>query len=86
MNKLSSHFYIFSGLPAVGKTTLAKSLSNRLRAVYLRVDTVEKALIDLCNYQVEGEGYRLSYRIASDNLELGNIVVADSCSPIKLTR
>jgi predicted kinase len=43
-------------------------------------------LIDLCDYQVEGEGYRLSYRVASDNLEIGNIVVSDSCNPISLTR
>ncbi len=86
MNNISSHFYIFSGLPGVGKTTLAKALSNRLKAVYLRVDTVEQGLIDLCNYKVEGEGYRLSYRVASDNLELGNIVVSDSCNPISLTR
>jgi len=70
----------------VGKTTLAKALSSRLKAVYLRVDTVEQGLIDLCNFQVEGEGYRLSYRVASDNLDLGNIVVADSCNPISLTR
>lgn len=86
MNNKSSHFYIFSGLPGVGKTTLAKALSSRLKAVYLRVDTVEQGLRDLCNYQVEGEGYRLSYRVASDNLELGNIVVSDSCNPISLTR
>lgn len=70
----------------MGKTTLAKALSSRLKAVYLRVDTVEQGLRDLCHYQVEGEGYRLSYRVASDNLELGNIVVSDSCNPIPLTR
>jgi len=86
LNNRSGHFYIFSGLPGVGKTTLAKALSSRLKAVYLRVDTVEQGLIDLCNFQVEGEGYRLSYRVASDNLDLGNIVVADSCNPISLTR
>jgi predicted kinase len=86
LNNRTSHLYIFSGLPGVGKTTLAKALSSRLNAVYLRVDTVEQGLIDLCNYQVEGEGYRLSYRVASDNLELGNIVVSDSCNPISLTR
>ena len=86
LNTKNGHFYIFSGLPGAGKTTLAKAISSRLKAVYLRVDTVEQGLRDLCNYQVEGEGYRLSYRIASDNLELGNIVVADSCNPIMLTR
>ena len=41
---------------------------------------------DLCNYQVEGEGYRLAYRVAADNLRLGVNVVADSCNTIELTR
>jgi predicted kinase len=55
-------------------------------AVYLRIDTVEQALRDLCRVKVEGEGYRLSYRLAADNLKLGLSVVADSCNPIELTR
>ena len=86
MSTEGSHLYIFSGLPGTGKTTLAKSLSNYLKAVYLRIDTVEQGLRDLCKYQVEGEGYRLSYRVAADNLDLGNRVVSDSCNPINLTR
>jgi len=81
-----SHLYIFSGLPGTGKTTLAKSLSNSVKAVFLRIDTIEQGISDLCNFKVEGEGYRLSYRIAADNLRIGNSVVADSCNPIELTR
>ncbi|HEB93547.1 MAG TPA: AAA family ATPase [Gammaproteobacteria bacterium] len=86
MSTEESHLYIFSGLPGTGKTALAKSLSNCLKAVYLRIDTVEQGLRDICKYQVEGEGYRLSYRVAADNLDLGNRVVSDSCNPINLTR
>jgi len=78
--------YVFSGLPGSGKTTLAQPLSEHLRAAYLRIDTVEQGLRDLCKVQVEGEGYRLSYRIATDNLQLGVDVVADSCNPLELTR
>lgn len=81
-----SHLYIFSGLPGTGKTTLAKSLASYVKAVFLRVDTIEQGISDLCDFKVEGEGYRLSYRIAADNLKIGNIVVADSCNPIELTR
>lgn len=54
--------------------------------MYLRIDTVEQGLRDLCNFKVEGEGYRLSYRIAQDNLRLGTSVIADSCNPMALTR
>lgn len=78
--------YIFSGLPASGKSTLAKLLAKQTGAMYIRVDTVEQGLRDLCNFNVEGEGYRLSYRIVRDNLELGHSCISDSCNPIKLTR
>ncbi|HAS45487.1 MAG TPA: kinase [Microscillaceae bacterium] len=78
--------FIMSGLPASGKSTLSKLIAQRFQAVYLRIDTVEQGLRDLCNLKVEGEGYRLSYRIAQDNLQLGLNVVADSCNSIALTR
>ncbi len=78
--------YIFSGLPGSGKSTLAQELSKITGFVYLRVDTVEQGLRDLCNVKVEGEGYRLLYRVAQDNLKLGLSVIADSCNPINLTR
>lgn len=78
--------FIFSGLPGTGKTTLSQLLAQKLNAVHLRIDTIEQALRELCELQVEGEGYRLGYRIAADNLQLGLDVVADSCNPLQLTR
>ena len=78
--------FIFSGLPGSGKSTLAQVLAKQLDAVYLRIDTIEQGLRDICAIEVQGEGYRLAYRIASDNLRLGRSVVADSCNPIELTR
>ena len=78
--------YIFAGLPGSGKSTLSQQIARRVNAVYLRIDTIEQALRDLCAFDVEGEGYRLAYRIAADNLRLGIDVVADSCNPIELTR
>lgn len=87
MNNVSlATLYIFSGLPASGKSTLAKLLSAKTGSMYVRVDTVEQALRDLCNVNVEGEGYRLSYKIIKDNLELGISCISDSCNPIELTR
>ncbi len=83
---MSPLLYVFSGLPATGKTILSQELAKYLNSVYLRIDTVEQALRDLCSITVQGEGYRLSYRVAADNLKLGMSVVADSCNPIELTR
>ena len=78
--------YIFSGLPGVGKSTLAKNIAKSLNAVYIRIDTIEQGLRDLCHFNVQGEGYRLAYKIVQDNLRVGNSVVADQCNPINLTR
>lgn len=78
---------IFSGLPGSGKSTLSKELTKRLSAVYLRIDTVEQGLRDVCGINdIEGMGYRLTYRIAKENLRYGNIVIADSVNPIPLCR
>jgi predicted kinase len=78
--------YIFAGLPGSGKTTLSQALASRLGAAHLRIDTIEQALRDLCSLDVQGEGYRLAYKIAADILRSGVSVAADSCNPIELTR
>ena len=71
---------------ATGKSTLAQGLSKYIKGVYLRIDTIEQGIRDLCDFSVEAEGYRLSYLLAHDNLTLGNHVVADSCNPIAISR
>jgi len=78
--------YIFSGLPASGKSTLAKRLAHRTGAMYIRIDTVEQGLRELCNFKVESEGYKLSYRIIRDNLALGISSISDSANLIEFTR
>jgi len=61
-------------------------LASHTKAVHLRVDTIEQAIRNLCSIEIESEGYNLAYRVASDNLNIGNSVVADSCNTIKLSR
>jgi predicted kinase len=78
--------YIFSGLPGTGKSTLSKIIAQKYNAVYIRIDTIEQGIRELCNFNVQGEAYSLSYKIAEDNLKIGHNVVADSCNPINLTR
>ena len=78
--------YIFSGLPGTGKSTLAQLLAPELAAIYLRVDTIEQSLRDSYQLDVSSEGYHVAYRLASDNLNIGLPVVADSCNPVEITR
>lgn len=78
---------IFSGLPGSGKSTLAALLATKLRATYIRIDTIEQGLRDVCGiYEIDGSGYQLAHRITQENLRLGNFVIADSVNPWELTR
>jgi len=86
MEKLKPILYIFSGLPGTGKSTLAKNIAKLSGAVYIRIDTIEQGIRDLCNFNVQGEGYRLAYRIAADNLKIGNSVISDQCNPVNFIR
>lgn len=65
---------------------MAQLLAARVGAAHLRIDTIEQALRDLCSVDVQGEGYRMAYRIAADILRSGVSVASDSCNPIELTR
>lgn len=82
-----------SGLPGVGKTTLAHRLSNEIDAVHVRVDTIEAALTSSGIVEMAGGwpavpdvGYRVAYAVTLDHLAAGHSVVADSVNPLAVTR
>ncbi len=78
----------FSGLPGVGKSTIAKALARDISAVYVRVDSIEAALkvSVLGVHEAEDAGYLAAANIAKDNLALGHNVVADTVNPVSETR
>lgn len=83
---------IFGGLPGVGKSTISTALAKRIKAVYLRIDSIEQAIKNAAvfnnqsNTKVIAEGYMSAYAIADDNLKLGHTVITDSVNPIDITR
>lgn len=85
---------VLGGLPATGKSTVAKQAAARLGAAYVRIDTIEQAIKESetnadngLNHAVEwGLGYEVAYAVARDLLKQGTDVFADCVNPMKITR
>lgn len=76
---------VFGGLPATGKTTVSRELATRLKATYLRIDTIEQALRQ-AGLAVGTTGYAIANAIAAENLKLSRTVVADCVNPVLASR
>ncbi|WP_290050247.1 AAA family ATPase [Amycolatopsis solani] len=79
---------VLGGLPGTGKTTVARPLARALGAAYLRIDTIEQALVDSGELAAppRAAGYVAGYALARDQLVNGVGVVAECVNPLKLTR
>ena len=79
---------VLGGLPATGKTTIARALARRIGGAHVRVDTIEQAIVvgGLTGQPVGVAGCSLAYAVACDQLCLGLCVVADTVNPIEETR
>jgi predicted kinase len=88
INGTSPVLVVFGGLPAVGKTALARALATRLRAAYVRVDTIEQALLatGLTMEEIWAGGYFVAYEMAAENLRLGVSVIAEAVNALEAVR
>ena len=79
---------VVGGLPATGKTTISAALARQVRAAFLRVDSIEQAILRATSLAqpVGPVGYVVGYALAGDQLRNGLSVVADSVNPLDLTR
>ncbi len=77
-----------SGLPASGKTTIARGLAREIGAVHLRIDVIEHAVAraGFGSHPLGPVGYVVGYALAEDCLRQGLDVVADSVNPLAITR
>ena len=84
----SPYLIVFSGLPGTGKTTLARALSKKLGAFFLRIDAIETGIkqSELKTDSIEDAGYQGAFNLARENLALGHGVIADCVNPISFSR
>jgi predicted kinase len=76
---------VFGGLPGTGKTTIARELSRRLDASYVRIDTIEQSF-RTAGLAVGAMGYVIANEVAGENLRIGRAVVADCVNPVLASR
>lgn len=78
---------VIGGLPGTGKTTLARRAAQAWGAVYLRIDSIEQAVLSATPLADIGPGgYAVARSVALDNLRVGLPVVVDCVNPLLATR
>jgi len=79
---------IMSGLPATGKTAVARAVAHEVGAVHLRIDIIEQAVVRAGAgvHPLGPAGYTIAYALAEDLLRQGFTVIADCVNPLAVTR
>ena len=88
MGQRRAMLIVLSGLPGVGKTTIAKALACKHAAVFVRVDAIEQALNQHHGFgqDIGAAGYTIAFAVAASNLALGAMVIADCVNPVPESR
>ncbi len=78
-----------SGLPGVGKSTIASELGRLLPAVVLSVDHIEDAMLRAGlapSFETGVAAYEVGAAVAQEQLELGHSVIADAANYMEVGR
>jgi len=80
---------VLAGLPGVGKSAIARILAERSGAVWLRVDSIEAALLQAGiprSFETGLAAYLVAQTIAEDRLRAGGDVVIDAVNGVEPAR
>jgi predicted kinase len=78
---------VFAGLPGSGKSLLARGVAGAIGATYLRIDTIESAIVStFMPCRDNPVGYVVAERVAGDQLADGRDVVADAVNGVAAAR
>ena len=78
---------VFAGLPGSGKSVLSRGVADALGATYLRIDSIESAIVaTLTPFKDNPVGYVIAERVAADQLVGGRDVVADAVNGVAAAR
>lgn len=83
-----SKLIVFAGLPATGKSSIARQLARRTGAIWLRIDSMDQAIwnSDTAPRDLQDWTYRAAQAVAADNLALGHDVIADCVNDWQVAR
>lgn len=78
---MTGRLVVVSGLPGVGKTSIAEIFAARTRSVHLSIDAVEESILACglpSGWQVGVAAYEAARAMTEQNLRLGHDVVVDA--------
>ncbi len=78
---MTGHLIVISGLPGVGKTSVAEITAASTGSVHLSIDAVEESLLACglpAGWEVGVAAYEAARAMAEQNLRLGHDVVVDA--------
>ena len=75
---------VFAGLPGSGKTTISRAVADRLGATFVRVDTIEAAVVAGLGPLDDDKavGYAVAHGLTADQVRSGRPAVVDAVNAV----